>query len=528
MHTESVIKMLIASLTKGIRGKLIFLLFITIIVQSQNVLISYVMGIIVDGLTSMKFSWVLQVLVFVCILIIAITALSTLQAYISSHLQFSYQHKLKELIYEHLFRVKLSSLIESVSAICEKIDTDTLTCANYVMEDKLQVYIDAVLAFLITGILFFVDWQICLLVLLLAILNIGIYMISYQKMFRIRKAEKDAQTASFSREVMWMGRGKLVRLEHLYTNVKKDIHAIYTTCEKAMKHSLNVSSAYNFICSMISSLSLILIIYLSLKRIQVGEITVGEFVVAFNFFNMLVTYISSILNFGSKKQEMHIAITRLDTLMDLEEESEEGIILDSVHDITIKNLTIFYGDTKIVKHLTCKFKQGNSYVIKGANGAGKSSLLDVLSGFQAYEAEAFLINDIPFSELQVYHYRKNCISYALQQPYVIQDTVLNNINFGQSRNTTMLFRLDSLNNRDIHEDNISQGEKRKIVLNRAFVKDVSLYLLDEPESFLDADAKKKVIDFLMMKKSDRMIIIVSHDKDIIQCADEVIDLEESR
>ncbi len=75
MHTESVIKMLIASLTKGIRGKLIFLLFITIIVQSQNVLISYVMGIIVDGLTSMKFSWVLQVLVFVCILIIAITAL---------------------------------------------------------------------------------------------------------------------------------------------------------------------------------------------------------------------------------------------------------------------------------------------------------------------------------------------------------------------------------------------------------------------------------------------------------------------
>ena len=114
---------------------------------------------------------------------------------------------------------------------------------------------------------------------------------------------------------------------------------------------------------------------------------------------------------------MHIAITRLDTLMDLEEESEEGIILDSVHDIIIKNLTIFYGDKKIVKHLTCKFKQGNIYVIKGANGAGKSSLLDVLSGFQAYEAEAFLINDIPFSELQVYHYRKKlyllCTSTAV-------------------------------------------------------------------------------------------------------------------
>ena len=64
MHTESVIKKSITSLTKGIREKLIFLLFITIIVQSQNVLISYVMGIIVDGLTSMKFSWVLQVLDF--------------------------------------------------------------------------------------------------------------------------------------------------------------------------------------------------------------------------------------------------------------------------------------------------------------------------------------------------------------------------------------------------------------------------------------------------------------------------------
>ncbi len=47
---------------------------------------------------------------------------------------------------------------------------------------------------------------------------------------------------------------------------------------------------------------------------------------------------------------------------------------------------------------------------------------------------------------------------------------MNNINFGQSRNTTMLFRLDSLNNRDIHEDNISQGEKRKIVLIELLLK----------------------------------------------------------
>ena len=74
----------------------------------------------------------------------------------------------------------------------------------------------------------------------------------------------------------------------------------------------------------------------------------------------------------------------------------------------------------------------------------------------------------------------------------------------------------------------SPKEKSVKLFYRAFVKDVSLYLLDEPESFLDTDAKKKVIDFLMMKKSDRMIIIVSHDKDIIQCADEVIDLDESR
>lgn len=474
MHGELSFKKICTSLTKGIRKKLIFLLLITIIVQSQNVLISYVMGIIVDGLTSMKFTWVLQVLVFVCMLIIAITALSTLQDYVSRRLQFYYQHKLKELIYEHLFRVKLNSLTESVSAICEKIDTDTLTCANYVIEDKLQVYIDGVLALLITGTLFFIDWQICLLILLLAVLNISIYMFSYQKIFSIRKAEKDAQTASFSREVMWMGRGKLVRLEHLYANVKKDIHRIYITCEKAMKHSL---------------------------------------------------HISSILNFGSKKQENHIAITRLDALMDLEEETKERILLDSIHDITMKDLTIFYGDKKVVEHLTYQFKQGNIYVIKGANGAGKSSLLDVLSGFQTYEAESFLINDIPFSELQVLHYRKNCISYALQQPYFIDDSASENIQFGQPQESSMLFNVDNLNNRNIHEDNISGGEKRKIVLNRAFTKDVSLYLLDEPESFLDAGAKKILIKHLMEKKRDRMIIIVSHDKELIQCADEVLDLD---
>ena len=102
---------------------------------------------------------------------------------------------------------------------------------------------------------------------------------------------------------------------------------------------------------------------------------------------------------------------------------------------------------------------------------------------------------------------------------------MNNINFGQSRNTAMLFRLDSLNNRDIHEDNISQGEKRKIVLNRAFVKDVSLYLLDEPSVGLHWYDLDKLIKILQqLADQGNTILVIEHNLDFIKVADHIIDL----
>ena len=127
------------------------------------------------------------------------------------------------------------------------------------------------------------------------------------------------------------------------------------------------------------------------------------------------------------------------------------------------------------------------------------------------------------------------ISYIEQAPVLLNMSVRDYLHFGIEQNHAVsenqehllkVWDIDYLLDKEMNENgsNFSGGEKQKLALVRALSKESSLILLDEPTSALDKSSTAKLIDLLQDMKSQAIIIVVSHDWNMLEDCDEVIDL----
>ena len=174
------------------------------------------------------------------------------------------------------------------------------------------------------------------------------------------------------------------------------------------------------------------------------------------------------------------------------------------------------------------FNKGKIYVIIGKNGTGKTTLMySILGMFDGKYRGDILFNNENILDVDMEYMRKNVIGYSEQLPVIFNGTVFDNIFlYGNKSKKSIMYNKLKLTNRLSHNGkNISGGEKLKISIERVFVKNSSIIILDEPSSMLDSASVTELTNILQDIKKDKIIIIVTHDKKIINIADKVIDCD---
>ena len=135
--------------------------------------------------------------------------------------------------------------------------------------------------------------------------------------------------------------------------------------------------------------------------------------------------------------------------------------------------------------------------------------------------------------------RRQKISYVEQTPVMLNMPVKAFLNFGIEQSQSVaetqkmlieMLEIDGLLTKDINENgsNLSGGEKQKLSIVRALSKESFLILLDEPTSALDKDSIEKLMTLLKQRKTQAIILLVSHDQKVLEQCDEVIDISDLR
>ena len=188
--------------------------------------------------------------------------------------------------------------------------------------------------------------------------------------------------------------------------------------------------------------------------------------------------------------------------------------------------------------LNINLKKGNIYGVYGESGSGKSSLLNILSGFIKPNKGKIFINNKNYNFYDLT--KKFKIGYAPQIATILDENIIINstLKFSNTnkkieelKKYLQIFNLKKFVNKRYFENkgissikNMSGGEKQRIGFLRAVINEPNLILLDEPTSSLDKKNEKAIFDFLISIKKDKIIVVTSHKEDQKKYFDEIINL----
>ena len=208
--------------------------------------------------------------------------------------------------------------------------------------------------------------------------------------------------------------------------------------------------------------------------------------------------------------------------------------INSISSIKLKNITFKIDQNKILDiDSDIEFTRGLSYGIVGVSGSGKTSLINLITGIYPQENSIF-VNGDDLSHLDIHSYR-NHIGYVSQDVYVFEDSLRNNITSWQDIDEDLILKyseestfIEVVNKFGLEKPvgsfgkDISGGQKQRLGLTRELIKNPDLLILDEATSALDPNAEVKIMNNILKKKSEMIIVVIAHRLSSLMNVDEIL------
>lgn len=258
-----------------------------------------------------------------------------------------------------------------------------------------------------------------------------------------------------------------------------------------------------------------------------GNVTVGEIITFIGYIGQILgDFVSAIQQFLQKMPYYSQAINRFNYFLNLEECSNDGENLEKINKIQVNHLSYWYdGEEKpVLNDINMTIKQGERIGIIGTVGSGKTTLMNILTGFYEVPNDMIYIND-----KDVNSYRKNSIfkkyNYAIQSNIILDDTIKANVDIKDNLNDYELDKI--LQKAELKEDiekfknkentlvgergiKLSGGQKQRISIARNLGQARDVNIFDDTLSALDSKTEKKIMDRLINQISDNTLIVISN------------------
>ena len=231
----------------------------------------------------------------------------------------------------------------------------------------------------------------------------------------------------------------------------------------------------------------------------------------------------------------------LEDFFNIKDNKQDSQKIKITGDIVFRNIYFKYpkSDSYILNNLSFSISSGKRLGILGRSGSGKTTIMKLLIKLYSVDSGTILIDGKNIDTIDVDYLRKN-INYINQKTTLYNDTILYNIQYGNNASRNKILNLinkyqitvfNSLNsgvdtNVGLLGGKISLGMQKMIILLRGILREGNIIIFDEPLTSLDPDTRKKVLKMIKEECSQKTVLVITHDMEIVPYMDKIINISE--
>jgi ABC-type bacteriocin/lantibiotic exporter with double-glycine peptidase domain len=400
--------------------------------------------------------------------------------------------------------------------------------------------------FLVPPFLFLLQWKLAIVALITVPLTVIITTMGARLLRKYwkRSAEAYADLSAYQVEV-------LSHIRHLKA-MALEPH-VYERTSNAQQQALQVQlkangwgQVFGMLNSVVRALGTAIFTWYGWKLIIGGEMSIGDYIAFTAYIGYLYNPLQSITSLFSDFQQSAVNLGRMFEYLDMPTEQDPALsyappaaIVHRIEgDLRLRDVSFGYSpDKRILHDLNLHLPRGSVTAIVGSSGAGKSSLLRLLTRMEEPDGGQIYIDGHPISSFSLADLRRQ-MAVVWQEFSLMQGTVWENLTLGAADpsrarvdDAVRLCRVDALI-AELPEGyltpvgewgaTLSGGQRQRLALARALIRDVPVLLLDEATSNVDLSTESEILRDLFARLEGRTVVFVTHRVQTAALADQIV------
>ncbi|MBM3571610.1 MAG: ABC transporter ATP-binding protein [Alphaproteobacteria bacterium] len=480
---------------------------------------------------------------------IGLSGITLLYNYLTIKIGQNMVNDLRGRLYAHLQRLSLMfHSRRQVGDLLYRLTADSYAMQSLIMNGILPMLSATVLLIGMFVIMIRLDPVMTLIALIVCPMLVGIILLLNKHIIDAAVSAKDRESAVYSL-VNWSI--SAIRVVQAFTK-EADEHARFMQASQASLSAnlklYSLQTAYSGAVHVVIAAGTAVVIWFGAHAVMGEGLSLGQLVVFIAYLAALYQPIDNLTQTYGLLQAARIGVGRVFEILDIEADLKDGTVEfppeGATGELVWNDVEFRYReDIPVVRGVKLEVKPGERIAIVGPTGSGKSTLLSMLPRFFDPTTGFVSVDGRDVRDYTIKSLRSQ-ISLVLQPPLVFPLTIRENIAYGRPGATPLeveqAARLARIHDfiaglPDGYETRIgeggvqlSEGEKQRVTIARAMLRNKPILILDEPTSALDADTEANIMDAVERLTEGRTTLIIAHRLSTVRLCDRIVVLEQGR
>lgn len=468
-----------------------------------------------------------------------------LHTYLSGWLGQSVIRDIRVKLYRHLLSLRLRFFDQTpIGRLVTRNISDIETLSDIFSQGVAAIIGDILQIVVILGAMLYIDWKLTLISLsTLPLLILSTYVFKE----KVKVAFNDVRNAVSNLNSFVQEHITGMSIVQIFSSEKREykrFREINDEHKQAHLKSVMYYSIYFPVAEIIQATGIGLLVWYGARGVLYEEVTIGILIAFIMYINMFFRPIRQIADRFNTLQLGIVSSSRILNLLDNKEHIDDNGSYTSTQmdgKVLFKDVWFAYNDRDyVLKDINFEVKPGETLALVGATGAGKSSIINLLSRFYDIKRGEILIDGVEVKEYDLGALRRN-IGVVLQDVFLFSDTIEQNITLGNDSISheriveaaelvgarKFIERLPGGFAYNVQERGatLSVGQRQLISFVRAMVYDPKIIILDEATSSVDTETEELIQEAIARLMKGRTAIVIAHRLSTIQNADQILVLD---